>query len=128
MVQVIREYRYSNGRIVVSSSLDSLGFVVYKEGQIVDTKLFPLSIWNNVMLVDGFVKDLKGKHTLLHLEDDFVKVVASDSKRYTIRGTTVGLHILYTIDTRTYMKSAFLPYNYNALSFSDYAYIFGTPA
>lgn len=120
MVRVSRELRYSNGRIVIANSSVHMGVDVYFGNKFVESKVYPLDIGDNVLVLENIISLFKSKYKLLHKVDDCTKVLSQDCRRYTIRGSDYYIHVLYSDDGSSYIRQVFLPYNYNQLSFKNY--------
>ena len=125
MIRVLRELIYSNGKISVSNSWENIEIIVSKDDKIVETKSFPLSVGDNKKILDDIIQSMKGKNTLLYMDDDYTKVLSNSSRRYVIRGTDSCIHVLYSNDGSSYIKQAFLAYDYDELTFNDYITLFG---
>lgn len=125
MIRVLRELIYSNGKISVSNSWENIEIIVFKDDQIVETKSLPLSIGDNKEILDEIIQTMKGKNTLLYMDDDYTKVLSNSYKRYVIRGTDSYIHVLYSDDGSSFIKQAFLAYDYDKLSLKDYVTLFG---
>lgn len=125
MIRVFRELIYSNGKISVANTFDKIEIVVCKENEIVETKLLPIDIWNNKPMIENMINSMKGKHALMHIEDDCTKVLSNSGRRYVIRGTGSCIHVLYFNDHSNYIKQTFLGYNYSEVSMEEYAGMFG---
>lgn len=125
MIRILRELIYSNGKISVSNSLDNIEIIVTKDNKIVETRSLPLNMGNNKQMLDDIIQSMKSKNTLLHIDDDCTKVLSNSYRRYVVRGTDSCIHVLYSNDGSSYIKQAFLPYDYDELAFNDYIPLFG---
>lgn len=125
MIKVLREMKYSNGKISVTKKFEHVEIVVERDHNIVETKILPLSICDNKVVLDNIASSMKSSHTLLYIEDDCTMILSNSNKRYVIRGTGSCIHVLYQMDGSSYIKQVFLPYNYKDLSFQDYINLFG---
>ena len=125
MIKVLHEIKYSNGKISVTNRFENVEVMVVKENKIVETKVLPMSICENKVMLDNIISSLKVSHSLLFIEDDCVSVSSINNRRYTIRGTGSAIHVNYRQDGSNYIKQIFLPYNYNELSLTDYINMFG---
>lgn len=125
MIKVLHQIKYSNGKIAVTNRLENVEITVTKDDKIVETKSFPLSIFENKTMLDNIISLLKGSHSLMFIEDDFVSVLSVSNKRYIIRGTGSAIHVNYCQDGSKYIKQTFLPYNYKDVSLQEYINMFG---
>jgi len=125
MIRVLREMIYSNGKISVANTLDNIEIIVVKDDEIVETKSLPLHMGENKRILDDLLQSMKGKNTLLYMDDDYIKVLSNSNRRYVIRGKDAYIHVLYSDDGSSYIKQVFLPYDYEKLAFNDYISLFG---
>ena len=125
MIRVLREMIYSNGKISVANTLDNIEIIVVKDDEIVETKSLPLHMGENKRILDDLLQSMKGKNTLLYMDDDYIKVLSNSNRRYVIRGKDAYIHVLYSDVGSSYIKQVFLPYDYEKLAFNDYISLFG---
>lgn len=124
MIRVYREIIYSNGKITVANTFDKIEVLVYRDEQIVESKLYSMEMWDKKVVLDNVISTLKGRNTLLYIEDDCTRVLSHAKRRYIIRGTGSWIHVVYFNDHSSFMKQVFLNYNYSEISMADYANIF----
>mgnify|MGYP003294634379 CR=1 FL=1 len=115
MTRVLRELRYSNGRIIIANSSVYIGVDIYLGNKLVESKVYPLDMGDNAFVLENIITLYKGKYKLLHKVDDCIKVLSQNYRRYTIRGSDYYIHVLYSDDGSSYIRQVFLPYNYNQL-------------
>ena len=125
MIKVVREIKYSNGKIAVTNRFDNIEIMVVKEDKIVEIKEMPLTIFENKVMLDNIMSSLKSSHGLMFVEDDYTTVLSASNKRYMIRGTGSAIHVNYSQDGSSFIKQMFLPYNYKDVSLNDYMNMFG---
>ena len=125
MIKILHELRFSNGKISVTNTFENIEINVIKEDEIVETKMFPLSICENKSMLDNIVSSLKSSHSLLFIEDDYVSVLSVTNKRYVIRGAGSVIDVNCSQDGSNFIKQWFLPYDYKNLSLNDYYGLFG---
>lgn len=125
MIKILRELKFSNGKISVTNRLENIEVMAVKDDKIVETKVLPMSICDNKVILDNIISSMKGSHTLLYIEDDRTSILTNTNKRYVIRGTGSAIHVFCSMNGSSYIKQTFLPYNYKDLSFNDYINLFG---
>ena len=125
MIKILHEVKFSNGKISVTNTFENIEVKVVKDEQIIETKILPLNICENKVVLDNIVSSLKSSHGLLFIEDDYVSVLSVTNKRYTIRGSGSVIDVHCSQEGSKFIKQFFLSYNYNELSFNDYYTMFG---